>query len=120
VLGFLDHRLAALRLVSMPSLKAAVLGHRPVVRHRRRRSGQDRSSDEIGVVGKAAQHAGNQRLNRASLPPWPISPTAFGPVKNMRSEQQIMRDWVEAQSDEQRRCKPAGKDRRRPKKTGVH
>jgi hypothetical protein len=25
-----------------------------------------------------------------------------GLVKNMRSEQQIMRDWVEAQSDEQR------------------
>ena len=27
-----------------------------------------------------------------------------GLVKNMRSEQQIMRDWVEAQSEEQRRC----------------
>jgi hypothetical protein len=25
-----------------------------------------------------------------------------GLVKNMRSEQQIMRDWVEAQSDEQK------------------
>ena len=62
------------------------------------------SSDEIRALSerlRSMQEAGgsNPRVATAMAN---LADGISGLVKNMRSEQQIMRDWVEAQSDEQR------------------
>lgn len=62
------------------------------------------SSDEIRALAdrlRSMQEAGgsNPRVATAMAN---LADGISGLVKNMRSEQQIMRDWVEAQSDEQR------------------
>src|SRR5690606_2696082 len=62
------------------------------------------SSDEIRALSerlRSMQEAGgsNPRVATAMAN---LADGISGLVKNMRSEQQIMRDWVEAQSDEQK------------------
>ncbi|MCV0394264.1 MAG: MotA/TolQ/ExbB proton channel family protein [Rhizobiaceae bacterium] len=62
------------------------------------------SSEEIKIMSerlRTLQESGgsNQRVAQAMAN---LADGISGLVKNMRSEQQMMRDWVEAQSDEQR------------------
>ncbi|MGN6582578.1 MAG: flagellar motor protein MotA, partial [Rhizobiaceae bacterium] len=62
------------------------------------------SAEEIRALSeklRAVQETGgsNQRMAAAMAN---LADGISGLVKNMRSEQQIMRDWVEAQSDEQK------------------
>jgi hypothetical protein len=65
------------------------------------------TSDEIRVLTerlRTIQDSGgsNQRVATAMAS---LAEGISGLVKNMRSEQQIMRDWVEAQSEEQARMR---------------
>jgi hypothetical protein len=67
-------------------------------------TGKVESSDEIRALSerlRAMQESGgsNPRVAAAMAN---LADGISGLVKNMRSEQQIMRDWVEAQSDEQK------------------
>lgn len=62
------------------------------------------SSDELRALSERLRHLGdgegsNPRVATAMAN---LADGISGLVKNMRSEQQIMRDWVEAQSDEQK------------------
>lgn len=62
------------------------------------------SSDELRALSERLRHLGdsegsNPRVGTAMAN---LADGISGLVKNMRSEQQIMRDWVEAQSDEQK------------------
>jgi len=65
------------------------------------------NADEIRVLSerlRTIQESGgsNQRVATAMAS---LAEGISGLVKNMRSEQQIMRDWVEAQSEEQKRLR---------------
>ncbi|MBX3574270.1 MAG: MotA/TolQ/ExbB proton channel family protein [Mesorhizobium sp.] len=65
------------------------------------------SSDEIRALSerlRTIQESGgsNQRVATAMAS---LAEGISGLVKNMRNEQQMMRDWVEAQSDEQKRLR---------------
>jgi hypothetical protein len=65
------------------------------------------SADEIRLLSerlRTIQESGgsNQRVATAMAS---LAEGIAGLVKNMRSEQQIMRDWVEAQSEEQTRLR---------------
>ncbi len=65
----------------------------------------DSSSDEIRVLSerlRSMQENGGGSNPRVATAMANLADGISGLVKNMRSEQQIMRDWVEAQSDEQR------------------
>jgi len=70
-------------------------------------TGKGGSAEEIRALSerlRAVQETGgsNQRVAAAMAN---LADGISGLVKNMRSEQQMMRDWVEAQSDEQRRVR---------------
>ncbi|CCV10952.1 MotA/TolQ/ExbB proton channel family protein [Mesorhizobium sp. STM 4661] len=63
------------------------------------------SSDEIRVLSeklRSLQENGGSPNPRVATAMANLADGISGLVKNMRSEQQIMRDWVEAQSDEQK------------------
>lgn len=63
------------------------------------------SSDELRVLSerlRSMQEAGGGSNQRVATAMANLADGISGLVKNMRSEQQIMRDWVEAQSDEQK------------------
>jgi hypothetical protein len=81
------------------------------------------SSDEIRALSerlRSMQEAGgsNPRVATAMAN---LADGISGLVKNMRSEQQIMRDWVEAQSDEQKAMRSTlEKIAEALKKQGVH
>ncbi len=63
------------------------------------------SSDEIRVLSeklRSMQENGGASNPRVATAMANLADGISGLVKNMRSEQQIMRDWVEAQSDEQK------------------
>ncbi|RUZ58886.1 MotA/TolQ/ExbB proton channel family protein, partial [Mesorhizobium sp. M7A.F.Ca.US.007.01.1.1] len=63
------------------------------------------SSDEIRVLSerlRSMQENGGGSNPRVATAMANLADGISGLVKNMRSEQQIMRDWVEAQSDEQK------------------
>ena len=83
----------------------AVLGDRPFVRHHRRRSAPRPApptrSSALSERLRSLQETGgsNQRVATAMAN---LADGISGLVKNMRTEQQIMRDWVEAQSEEQK------------------
>ena len=77
---------------------------RPVLRHRRSIRGKAAPTDEFRSLTerlRTLQETGgsNQRVATAMAN---LADGISGLVKNMRSEQQIMRDWVEAQSEEQK------------------
>ncbi len=84
----------------------AVLGHRPVLRHRRRRwRSKGGSSDEIRALSerlRSLQENGGGSNPRVATAMANLADGISGLVKNMRTEQQMMRDWVEAQSEEQK------------------
>ncbi|TIU19555.1 MAG: flagellar motor protein MotA, partial [Mesorhizobium sp.] len=81
------------------------------------------SSDEIRVLSERLRNmqengGANPRVATAMAN---LADGISGLVKNMRSEQQIMRDWVEAQSDEQKAMRNTlEKIADALKKTGVH
>lgn len=65
------------------------------------------TSDEIRALSerlRMIQESGgsNQRVATAMAS---LAEGISGLVKNMRNEQQMMRDWIEAQSDEQKRLR---------------
>ncbi|KRA00305.1 flagellar motor protein MotA [Mesorhizobium sp. Root157] len=63
------------------------------------------ATDEIRALSerlRSLQEAGGGSNPRVATAMANLADGISGLVKNMRSEQQIMRDWVEAQSDEQR------------------
>lgn len=67
-------------------------------------AGKAESSDEIRVLSerlRSLQESGGSSP-RVATAMANLADGISGLVKNMRSEQQIMRDWVEAQSDEQK------------------
>ncbi|TIT42253.1 MAG: flagellar motor protein MotA, partial [Mesorhizobium sp.] len=62
-------------------------------------------SDEIRLLSerlRSMQENGGGSNPRVATAMANLADGISGLVKNMRSEQQIMRDWVEAQSDEQK------------------
>jgi len=64
------------------------------------------SSDEIRALSERLRNLqDNGSSPRVATAMANLADGISGLVKNMRSEQQIMRDWVEAQSDEQRRLR---------------
>lgn len=62
------------------------------------------SSDELRALSERLRHLGDSEGSnpRVATAMANLADGISGLVKNMRSEQQIMRDWVEAQSDEQK------------------
>ncbi len=85
-----------------------------------RRSG---SADEIRVLSERLRHLQEQGGSnpRVAAAMANLADGISGLVKNMRSEQQIMRDWVEAQSDEQKAMRTTlEKIADALKKEGVH
>jgi hypothetical protein len=67
--------------------------------------GRGDSSDEIRALSerlRSMQEAGGGSNPRVATAMANLADGISGLVKNMRSEQQIMRDWVEAQSEEQK------------------
>ena len=62
------------------------------------------SSDELRALSERLRHLGDSEGSnpRVGMAMANLADGISGLVKNMRSEQQIMRDWVEAQSDEQK------------------
>lgn len=82
------------------------------------------SSDEIRVLSerlRSMQENGGGANPRVATAMANLADGISGLVKNMRSEQQIMRDWVEAQSDEQKAMRNTlEKIADALKKTGVH
>ncbi|TIW32281.1 MAG: flagellar motor protein MotA, partial [Mesorhizobium sp.] len=82
------------------------------------------SSDEIRVLSerlRSMQESGGGANPRVATAMANLADGISGLVKNMRSEQQIMRDWVEAQSDEQKAMRNTlEKIADALKKTGVH
>lgn len=67
--------------------------------------GKAGSAEEIRVLSerlRSMQETGGGSNQRVATAMANLADGISGLVKNMRSEQQIMRDWVEAQSDEQR------------------
>ena len=84
--------------------KLAVPGHRPFLRHPVADPAKAAPTDEFRSLTerlRTLQETGgsNQRVATAMAN---LADGISGLVKNMRSEQQIMRDWVEAQSEEQK------------------
>lgn len=81
------------------------------------------SSDEIRVLSERLRHLQEQGGSnpRVAAAMANLADGISGLVKNMRSEQQIMRDWVEAQSDEQKAMRTTlEKIADALKKEGVH
>ncbi|RUU98653.1 flagellar motor protein MotA [Mesorhizobium sp. M6A.T.Cr.TU.017.01.1.1] len=82
------------------------------------------SSDEIRVLSEKLrnmQENGGGANPRVATAMANLADGISGLVKNMRSEQQIMRDWVEAQSDEQKAMRTTlEKIADALKKPGVH
>jgi hypothetical protein len=82
------------------------------------------SSDEIRVLSeklRSMQENGGGANPRVATAMANLADGISGLVKNMRSEQQIMRDWVEAQSDEQKAMRSTlEKIADALKKPGVH
>jgi len=67
--------------------------------------GKAGSADEIRVLSerlRSMQETGGGSNQRVATAMANLADGISGLVKNMRSEQQLMRDWVEAQSEEQR------------------
>ena len=68
-------------------------------------AGRGETSDEIRALSerlRSLQEAGGGSNPRVATAMANLADGISGLVKNMRSEQQIMRDWVEAQSEEQK------------------
>ncbi|RWQ66055.1 MotA/TolQ/ExbB proton channel family protein [Mesorhizobium sp.] len=87
-------------------------------------SAKTESSDEIRVLSEKLrnmQENGGGANPRVATAMANLADGISGLVKNMRSEQQIMRDWVEAQSDEQKAMRTTlEKIADALKKPGVH
>ena len=83
---------------------------------------QSGTADDIRLIaerlrGLQENGGSNQRVANAMAN---LADGISGLVKNMRNEQQMMRDWVEAQSDEQKRdALDAGEDRRCTEEPGA-
>ena len=116
VLGFLDLQAGRAQNRFYTELeKLAVDRHRPELRDPCRRRARRLDGGDQGAGRKVALDAGDRAA--ASANPRVASAMASlaegisGLVKNMRSEQQLMRDWVEAQEPPSRnRCAPRWKN----------